>query len=245
MKYNPPFGAQDPNASFVNIIPGLRKGSAVPAEAIEYTQREIVAVITESGLEPSNTDLAQLAQAIKILAMRYSGKKVGEFELSPFRADQLKPFHYFANGDRFALESPQGQELYKLSPEYKQDWGITVQEIGGVLTINKPTLFYDDGRGMFWRPSSSPGGNAVGDAIRPIPGQIYSGYGSTGSIQGSFRSASGAFVGSHPINYNLTRGSSAGDGWTTVNLDISQVVPTAEENLVLNIGLTPAIFLGV
>lgn len=69
MKYNAPAGVADPNAPYVtgNAVTKV-KGSAVPREAVEYPQREIVNVLAAAGITPSNTDLTQLAQAIVQLA---------------------------------------------------------------------------------------------------------------------------------------------------------------------------------
>lgn len=64
MKYNPPAGSQDPDAKYVTGQPGKVRGSAVPAEAVEHPQREIVEVIKQAGLTPSGDDLTQLFQAI-------------------------------------------------------------------------------------------------------------------------------------------------------------------------------------
>ena len=61
MKYVPPLGATDPNASYQDGNPeaGIL-GSIVPAAAIERPQREILNVLTAAGLTPSDTDLTQL-----------------------------------------------------------------------------------------------------------------------------------------------------------------------------------------
>ena len=67
MKYNPPAGSQDPNAKYVTGQPGKVRGSAVPAEAVEHPQREIVEVIRQAGLEPSGDDLGQLWKALQQL----------------------------------------------------------------------------------------------------------------------------------------------------------------------------------
>lgn len=69
MKYNAPAGNSDPNASYVtgNAVTKV-KGSAVPAEAVEFPQREIVAAILAAGLVPENGDLTQLKKAIEQLA---------------------------------------------------------------------------------------------------------------------------------------------------------------------------------
>lgn len=64
MKYHAPFGATDPNESYVDKdVPGAVRGSAVPAAAIEDPQRELVDFITKSGLVPGNA--LQLALAVQ------------------------------------------------------------------------------------------------------------------------------------------------------------------------------------
>ena len=67
MKYNPPAGSQDPDAKYVTGQPGKVRGSAVPAEAVEHPQREIVEVIKKAGLTPSADDLGQLWKALQQL----------------------------------------------------------------------------------------------------------------------------------------------------------------------------------
>ncbi|NSZ82933.1 hypothetical protein G6L97_00740 [Agrobacterium tumefaciens] len=65
MKYHPPYGAVDPNASYVDKnVPGAVRGSAVPAAAIENPQRELVNLITKSGLFPD--DELQLSTAVDL-----------------------------------------------------------------------------------------------------------------------------------------------------------------------------------
>ncbi|MCJ2098934.1 hypothetical protein [Methylobacterium sp. E-046] len=65
MLYNPPSGSSDPNAPYIrkNVSAGTQ-GSKVPPEAIEYTQREIVALEAIAGLAPTNTVLVQAAMAL-------------------------------------------------------------------------------------------------------------------------------------------------------------------------------------
>lgn len=67
IKYNQPYGVGNVNASYVNGDPSVGlAGSIPPAEAIEYPQREIVAVISSSNLAtPTNADSVQLAKAIQ------------------------------------------------------------------------------------------------------------------------------------------------------------------------------------
>ncbi|MFK0330715.1 hypothetical protein ACIQUB_06285 [Rhizobium sp. NPDC090275] len=74
MKYNPPYGSADPNAPFADRnTPAATSGSRVPAAAIEYPQREIMAVIDAAGLSASNADLTQLLQAINHLIAAATG----------------------------------------------------------------------------------------------------------------------------------------------------------------------------
>lgn len=65
MKYVPPLGATDSNASYQDGNPeaGIL-GSIVPAAAIETPQREIMNAIIQAGLSPDTDDLNQLARAI-------------------------------------------------------------------------------------------------------------------------------------------------------------------------------------
>lgn len=82
MKYNPPYGSSNPDAPYINATPG-QKGSPVPAEAIEYVQREIVNAITQAGLTPSNENLGQLYQALQKVVTG------GAYTLPPAKASAL------------------------------------------------------------------------------------------------------------------------------------------------------------
>lgn len=71
MKYHAPYGSTDPDASYVDKdVPGAVRGSAVPAAAIEAPQREIVNLITKSGLAPA--DGFQLASAVQTGKVNYA-----------------------------------------------------------------------------------------------------------------------------------------------------------------------------
>ena len=53
MKYTKPLNETNEDAGYVNADVSIgRRGSTVPAEAIEAPQREIVAAITAAGLTP-------------------------------------------------------------------------------------------------------------------------------------------------------------------------------------------------
>ena len=68
MKYTSPPGSADPNAPYVTGNPVTKvKGSPVPAEAIEYPQRELDHLISFAGMTSSNDDLQQVRKAIAML----------------------------------------------------------------------------------------------------------------------------------------------------------------------------------
>ncbi|RAX42390.1 hypothetical protein [Rhizobium tropici] len=73
MKYQSPYGSDDPDASYVDRNNATAtKGSAVPAKAIEQPQRELVALISAAGLTPGDGDLSQVAKAIQAGKINYA-----------------------------------------------------------------------------------------------------------------------------------------------------------------------------
>jgi hypothetical protein len=72
MLYNQPYGVSDPNAAYVNGDPTTSTaGSIPPAASIEFPQREIVNLIGNTSIVPSNADLNQLAKAIQTSQLIY------------------------------------------------------------------------------------------------------------------------------------------------------------------------------
>lgn len=174
---------------------------------------------------------------------------IGDQRLMPFRRNELPFGWYFKNGDNFLLNSPQGKVLNNLSYNYKFDHRITIKTINGQQYINVPTAFATDGRGYFERAVNGTArqvGNIENDAIRNIKGSLPNG-------------ASKAIIGHENINKGDRDGAISiyhcDDDWLQVgnrrmrwaffDIDASRVVPTANENRPLNIGMTPAIYLGV
>ena len=158
---------------------------------------------------------------------------VGKIELLPFRSTNLPTGWYFCNGDRFPLSTPQGVALNGLPTEFKSDWGITISN----NSISLPNLFYSDGRGYFLRSVDGLKrnvGSVQTDAIRNI----------TGTFGGCLtRGGTGAFFDpGTAITDNYNGGPYLSN---RTAFDPSRVVPTADENVVLNCGMTPAIFIGV
>jgi len=169
---------------------------------------------------------------------------IGDFRLMPFRAGELPFGWYFRNGDNYLLSSPQGQALNRLSDNYKRDHQITIKNINGQQYINVPSAFAPDGRGFFERAvngTTRQVGSWEDDAIREIWGHF-----DTGVVPNHSEYTRGAFCGTSAINPSNSSFQSTTE-WYTWGFDFyaSRVVPTANENRPINMGMTPAIFLGV
>jgi hypothetical protein len=66
MLYHQPYGITDPNGPYINGDPSVgQAGSIPPAASIEYPQREIVNLITDAAITPSDGDLHQLSKAVQ------------------------------------------------------------------------------------------------------------------------------------------------------------------------------------
>lgn len=172
-----------------------------------------------------------------------NGLYVGEIRLLPFRHDELPFGWHFCNGERFLLTSPQGEVLSGLSENFRADWGLEED----LCSISLPNLFHEDGRGCFLRPVDGltrQVGAVEGDAIRNITGRV--GGGIHNRVFWAGLQDAGAFLGSANDGYANMPGSKTADGGGVVaSFDASRVVPTAPENRPLNLGMTPAIYLGV
>jgi len=125
-----------------------------------------------------------------------------------------------------------------LSASYKTNWGI--RNVGGIICL--PNLFGEEGRGVFLRAVDGAvrrPGSEEGDAIRNITGELrigqsngfYSGYGN------------GAFE-LQPNYYSRYATATTTELGQLLRLNVSQIVPTAEDNHPLNLGMTPVIYLG-
>lgn len=69
MKYQKPYGSVDPDAPYVDYSAGVNSGSKIPAGFPNWTQREIVDVISKAGLAPD--DILQLSSAIQSQKLNY------------------------------------------------------------------------------------------------------------------------------------------------------------------------------
>ena len=116
MKYQPPYGVSDENASYIDGNPALGiVGSAVPAKALEHTMREIVNVITEAGLTPDENNLKQLALAIDVLIKKAMPEKQEIYELCEF-------YHFRQPVLRPGFQPAQGGLLANAAEQYPDAW---------------------------------------------------------------------------------------------------------------------------
>lgn len=178
------------------------------------------------------------------------GAPVGDIRFLPFRATALPARWYFCNGDRFDETSPQGLALAALPEAFRNDWGITVDEGGGGISV--PKLFFSDGRGYFFRAVDG-GERQVGvgdvedDQMRPIKGSFGQAVGTISTNPAGFYSyADGAFK---LFRYHNYYGWNGGSGVASYSVELNSA--TLGQNFSgidthgLNIGMTPAIYLGV
>ena len=169
---------------------------------------------------------------------------IGDQRLMPFRHDELPFGWYFRNGDNYLISSPQGQALNSLSVNYKNDHRITIKTINGQQYINVPTAFAPDGRGFFERAvngTTRQVGSWEDDAIRDIWGHF-----DASVVDHHDAYTRGAFKGTVAI-YPENGATAPRKDWAAWGYDFraSNVVPTANENRSINLGLTPVIYLGV
>ena len=217
------------------------------SETITYFQDDVVGCNGSSYIAKKTTRGISTADR-NIWDLMVAGAEkpyvIGEQKLMPFRASELPSGWYFRNGDNYLLDSQQGRALDSLSEHYKEDFKITIKAINGRQYINVPSAFAPDGRGYFERPvngTTRQVGSPEDDAIREIWGHI-----DTGVVANHHEYTRGAFCGTYAI-YPKNGGFQPTKEWDAWGFDFyaSRVVPTAHENRPLNIGLTPAIFLGV
>lgn len=171
----------------------------------------------------------------------------GEIRLFPFRTADLPKGWYLCNGDQFSLSSAQGDALYALPVSMKSDWEIKVNN----SNINLPNFFAGND-GFFLRAVNNSArypGNKQTDSMRNIKGSfvfasnaglpMYGTSAGSSSFTGSLFCPGGSkSFGPTLFNYGA---STTGD----LHFDASRSVPVAHEFRPINIGMTPAIYLGV
>ena len=238
MKYVPPLGATDPNASYQDGNPeaGIL-GSIVPAAAIERPQREILNVLTAAGLTPSDTDLTQLLAAIR----KIIGTQNAELERLRllkigcpmyWRSTTLPEGFAWVNGDLVLFEDwPEFAAVYNAGGfsgmvlPYNADSATIAANLGKFRpNAANPTGLYLPSCGeQFFRAWTGGGGREAGswqaDAIREINAN-WSGIYSTTTAS----SASGA--GRFDLTIPERAAAGQGEGYAQPSFAASRVVPT-------------------
>jgi hypothetical protein len=165
MRYQQPYGINDPNASYINGNPAAGiEGSIPPAACFEEPQREIVNFITLSGQIPSDSDLQQLAKASQYQAGNFAvdsggvNALVGTFQpgittYTPGLPLRLKIAHANTGATTFnggagvvAVKRPGGADLIA----------------NDVLSGGVATLVYD---GTFFELNNFQGASGTGGAV--------------------------------------------------------------------------------
>lgn len=137
MRYVPPFGSSDQNAGYVNGTPSS-KGSVIPAEAIEFPQREIINAITTLGLVPSANDNAQLAKAISTMSFRYSSSIDYDKPRPVIGSDDLFYIWKRANGPSTTIMDPVNDtnETYWIKYNPSPEIPTTSDEDAGLVKLS-------------------------------------------------------------------------------------------------------------
>ena len=263
MKYVPPLGATDPNASYQDGNPeaGIL-GSIVPAAAIERPQREILNVLTAAGLTPSDTDLTQLLAAIR----KIIGTQNAELERLRllkigcpmyWRSTTLPEGFAWVNGDLVLFEDrPEFEEVY-LAGGFEGmllEANATSEQIAANLGKFRK---HPNGLGLYlpscgeqffraWTGGSRAAGSWQGDAIRELSGRI-----DLSRMGSAYTSEASPSTGVLQIEKDALPGLLTSNGasefwmWGKASFSASRVAPTAEENRPLNIALPVVLYLGI
>ena len=220
---------------------GMQDGVA----ASEWALAQAYARAEEAG---AAARAAQAGADVALETARKAGAFTGDIRLTPYRAGALPFGWYFCNGNRYAVDSEPGKALAGLTPQFRSDWKIAVDANN---TINLPNMFHSDGRGYFIRSvngTARQAGSVEADQMRPITGTTtrWGGYSSAGPTV--LTAATGAFStntegrGNIVENYALT---GVKFNYDTFNSALLGTNYSGADTHPLNIGMTPAIYLGV
>ncbi len=179
------------------------------------------------------------------------GAVAGDIRLWPFRKDELPAGWYYPSGDYVAQSSAQGQVLASFSANFKSDWGITVS--GSNIRLCDPNKFFNGTMGRFPRPvngSNRLPGSIENNATLNIAGSlaIFSNVGGVAAAgAGGSSIVSGAFQ-KGSTSYTYAPGYSTTSSGANLLFDAASSIGSANiatEIRPHNVGMTPAIYLGV
>lgn len=220
------------------FIPESNATSAATENTVVLRDANARAKIANPSADTDIANKKYVDDAVAASTPSMGKQPFGDIRLMPFRYNGLPGGWYYCNGDQYALTSAVGLALSALAATFKSDWGITVSG----SNISLPNMFYSDGRGYFLRAvngTTRQVGGVETDAIQNITGYIQNKHDSLFYANQS----NGAFYSGGSTG---TRGNGGGGDCTNIfYFDASRQVRTASENRSLNVGTTPAIFLGV
>jgi hypothetical protein len=102
MRYQQPWGISDVNAGYINGNPSTgTMGSIPPAASIEYPQREVVNLIADAAITPSDADLHQLARGVQSGRLNYG---VDTGAANALVVAMSPPLLAYAAGQRWAVK---------------------------------------------------------------------------------------------------------------------------------------------
>ena len=230
--------------SFCDAIGGYPKGAVLINDTLDTEYISLVDANTHNPNNGGNSGKWEIFSGRyfynKILSLETDINKmliIGRIDLLPFRPGDLQGRGwYHANGDRYGINTAQGEALLALPEYYRTAFNIAAS--GGF--VNLPNMYHNDGRGYFLRASQILG-KIQGDAIRNITGSAAAyihdnDHATQGALSITDKAQRGLVWQLNPANFGVL---------AKLNFNASAAVPTADENRPLNIGFTPAIYLGV
>lgn len=168
---------------------------------------------------------------------------IGEIRLLPFRKDDLPIGWYIADGGEVPADSSIGQALLGLPDTYKADWRI----IYDGSSVTKPNMYHTDNRGMFPRPVKEEE-RLPGSTERESTVQIGEWAPDTSLNVVSASAQLGESI-TDLKNRNNLEGTPPSDNaivYTGVGANTTLINSTSFGGVrPLNIGMTPAVYLGV
>lgn len=230
--------------AFCDAIGGYPKGAVLINDTLDTEYISLVDANTHNPNNGGNSGKWEFFSGRyfynKILSLETDINKmliIGRIDLLPFRPGDLQGRGwYHANGDRYGINTAQGEALLALPEYYRTAFNIAAS--GGF--VNLPNMYHNDGRGYFLRASQILG-KIQGDAIRNITGSAAAyihdnDHTTQGALSVTDKAQRGLVWQRNEDNYGVL---------AKLNFNASAAVPTADENRPLNIGFTPAIYLGV
>lgn len=234
--------------AFCDAIGGYPKGAVLINDTLDTEYISLVDANTHNPNNGGNSGKWEVFAGKyfynKILSLEIDINKillVGRIDLLPFRPEDLRSGWYHANGDRYGINTAQGEALLALPEYYRTAFHIAAS--GGF--VNLPNMYHNDGRGYFLRASKILG-EVQTDAFQGHRRDLRRNSGADGHMHG--------YTTLQRIPHNTIQESNAptalgeGDAWMTDRYypDGAYGTPrVAAETRPLNIGFTPAIYLGV